>query len=354
MPSYLTSEVDLRKNIGTAPKAVSVKKMSRLESHSQRYLEMSHLIAITSENIPNRIHLVATQQSKLVVVDETTFTLEVTTLSEASAAIQNQACGLYVLVAGFEESLRINGKLSITNKNDSVSIIEITLGEHYFHCAKSIKRSKFWTPIDYSSAMDKPVAEASLSNSEIRDFIRQSPFLLLATQNQKGETDLSPRGDPGGFLKVIDENKILIPERPGNKIADSLSNLIGNDSMAIILFVPGSTLSLIVTGHGKITNDKTLLSEFEINNKSPKVVTELSVKNIYFGVNSAMVDNNLWDEAGFADRSILPSLGMMISDQLRSAGKIPGSDLAAGRVLGKVLGTISELAIKQDYKKNMY
>lgn len=352
--SYVTSEAEIREVIGTPPNTVSIKKMSLLEEHSKRYLTMSHLIAITAQNIPNRIHLVETQQSKLGVVDDTKFTLEVRNLAEIATPIQDEPCGLFVLVAGFEESLRINGKVSITSQGNEISVIEVKIDEHYFHCAKSIKRSQFWMSMDHTFSMDSPLKEAEFSDSHIKDFVQKSPFLLLATQNQQGETDLSPRGDPGGFLRVLDGHKVLIPERPGNKIADSLRNIVVNSSMAMILFVPGTKLSLILIGNGNLTNSQAVLKTAEIKNKIPKIGIELTVKKTYFGVNPALADQDLWDKAGFGNRSVFPSLGMMVSEQLQSAGKIPGSGSVIGRVFGKIVGAASELAIKQDYKKNLY
>lgn len=352
--SYITSEAEIREAIGTPPATVYLKKIRMLEKHSKRYLEMSHLIAIAAKNIPNRIHLVATQQIKMVIVDDTKITLKVRDNAETVTSIQDEPCGLYVLVSGFEESLRINGKICISSRGDGISVIEIKIDELYFHCAKSIKRSQFWTSMDYTFSMDNPLEETEFFDSNINDFIQKSPFLLLATQNQDGEADLSPRGDPGGFVRVLDRHKVLIPERPGNKIADSIRNIVVNSSMAIILFVPGTKLSLILIGNGKLTTSHAVLKTSEIRNKIPKIGIELTVKRTYFGINPALADQDLWDKSGFGNRSVFPSLGMIVSEQLQSAGKIPGSGSVIGRVFGKVVGAASEIAIKQDYKKNLY
>jgi len=352
--SYVTSEAEIRKVIGTPPATVYLKKISLLEKHSKRYLEMSHLIAITANNLPNRVHLVATRQSEMVILDDTKITLKVRDNAESFISIQDQPCGLYVLVSGFEESLRINGKICITSRGSGISDIEIKIDELYFHCAKSIKRSRFWTSMDNTFSVANPLEETEFFASNINDFIQKSPFLLLATQNQKGEADLSPRGDPGGFVRVLDRHKVLIPERPGNKIADSLRNIVDNSSIAIILFVPGTKLSLTLIGDGKLTTSHSVLETSEIRNKIPKIGIELTVKKTYFGINPALADQDLWDKSGFGDRSALPSLGMIVSEQLLSAGKIPGSGSVFGRVFGMAVGAASEIAIKQDYKKNLY
>ena len=99
---YITSEAGIREVIGSPPNAIYLKKISLLEAHSKRYLQMSHLMALSAKAIPNRIHLVATQQSKIVVVDNTKYTLEVRNVPEIVAPIRDEPCGLYVLVAGLQ------------------------------------------------------------------------------------------------------------------------------------------------------------------------------------------------------------------------------------------------------------
>ena len=351
--NYLTTEAEIREVIGTPPDTVYLKKISVLEEHSKRYLEMSHLIAISSKTLQNRIHLVARQQSKLLIIDDTKFSLEVSSIDDTASSIQDEPCGLYVLVAGFEESLRINGTVCVTFTGEGLSLIEVKIDELYFHCAKSIKRSRFWQSLDHSFSMASPLEEVKFSDSKIKDFIQQSPFLLLATENE-GEADLSPRGDPGGFVRVIDTSKVLIPERPGNKIADSLRNIVVNPSMAVILFIPGSTLSLILSGDGKLTNSQAILKASKVKNKTPKLGIEVTIKKTYFGINPALADTDLWDKTGFEDRTLLPSLGTIVSEQLQTIGKLPGSGSIIGRIVGKVVGTASDLAIKRDYKKNLY
>lgn len=352
--NYLTSEAEIREVIGTPPDTVYLKKIGLLEEHSKRYLDMSHLIAISSKAIQNRIYLIATKLCKLIILDETKFSLEVKNITDTTTPIRDEPCGLYVLVAGFEEALRINGTFCATYIGDGVSLIEVKIGELYFHCAKSIKRSQFWQSLDHDFSMLGALKEVKFSDCKVKDFIQQSPFLLLATENKEGGADLSPRGDPGGFMKVMDANKVFIPERPGNKIADSLRNIVVNSSIATILFIPGSTLTLILTGDGKLTNSQTLLKASEVKNKIPKLGIEFIVKKTYFGINPSLADINLWNKDSFEDRSMFPSLGTIVSEQLQTIGKLPGSGSVVGRILGKVVGVASDLAIKRDYKKNLY
>lgn len=346
--SYITSEAEAREIIGTPRAGLNLKKIDFLETHSKHYLKMSCLLAIASEKIPSRVLLVATQESQLSIESDTKFSLTVADNTLAALSIQNAPCGLYVLISGFEESLRINGKVSVSSLGEGETIIEIEIDEHYFHCAKSIRRSEFWGRVDSTFPATGPLTKATLSEKEVGDFIRQSPFLLLATQNEKGEADLSPRGDPAGFVRVLDNNKVLVPERPGNLIADSIRNIIVNPSVAMILFIPGSELTLTLIGKGKLTSASALLEASEMNKKIPKIGIELTVEDVYFGVNSALSQQDLWSKSGFGDRSAFPSLGMMISEQMQTAGKIPAGNSA------KAIGEASEIAIEKDYKENLY
>ena len=122
--------------------------------------------------------------------------------------------------------------------------------------------------------------------------------------------------------------------------------------MAIILFIRGTKLSLILIGNGKLTNSQAVLEASEIRNKILKIGIELIAQKTYFGVDPAWADTELWDEAGFENRTKFPSLGMIVTEQLQSFGKIPGSGSVMDRVFAKVVGAVSELAVKQDYKKN--
>ncbi len=352
--NYITTEDEMRSVIGTPHRSVYRKKIKYLEEHSKRFLKASCFIAITAKNIATGIHLVATQQSNLEIVDDITFIMTANIIIDNATFNKDEPCGLYVLIAGFEESLRINGKMSVIRAKTGSLVIKVKITELYFHCAKSIKRSIFWIPKDYSALTDKLLEKSKLSNTNVMAFIKNVPFLLLATQNRKGEVDLSPRGDPAGFVKVLDENRVLIPERPGNKIADSLTNIISNPKIALILFIPGSVESLILKGNARLTTSQTILEALEVKNKIPKIGIELTVTEVYFGINPVLENINLWDKTGFVVRSTFPSLGRIVSDQIQTARKTPGEGRIFGRVVRKMMTMLSDVAIKYDYRKNLY
>lgn len=100
-------------------------------------------------------------------------------------------------------------------------------------------------------------------------FIRRSPFLCLGTQDLSGRADVSPRGDPPGFVRVLDSNTLAIPDRPGNNRLDSLSNIIENPAVGLLFMIPGFDDTLRVNGMANIVTDPGLLATMEVNNRLP-------------------------------------------------------------------------------------
>ncbi len=350
----ITTEKELRATIGSAPSAIKVKKLDRLEEHSKRYLAMCDLMAISSDLFDETIKVISAKNANLIVDDDAHFSLSVTDPENGIKTGSRAKCGLYLLVAGFEESLRINGELSAQDSGDGNVTLQITIEELYFHCGKSIKRSHFWEPEILSTQETDNAAGDSLANPLIKDFLQHAQFLLIATQNQNGERDLSPRGDPAGFARILADDKLLIPERPGNKIADSLTNLLSDDRVVVLLINPGSNATLVVEGTAQMTASKALLADSAVQEKIPKLGIEISVTNCRFRENPELAKMDLWNKDKFGDRSQFPSLGRIISDQLQASGKMPGKKSGLGRMLGKAAGNASELLIQADYKKNLY
>src|SRR5262249_44013111 len=111
--------------------------------------------------------------------------------------------------------------------------------------------------------------ERSVVDSHCRAFIARSPFLLMATSDSNGRCDVSPKGDVPGFVVVLDERRIVIPDRPGNKRLDGLTNILANPHIGLIFLVPGREETLRINGRACVTRDPALLRRFEVNGKTP-------------------------------------------------------------------------------------
>lgn len=147
-------------------------------------------------------------------------------------------------------------------------------------------------------------------NEDYRAFIEVAPFVVLATAGPEG-LDCSPRGDTPGFVRVIDERTLALPDRPGNNRIDSLRNVIVQPQLALLFVIPGVGESLRVNGRGRITHDDKWLDSFAVEGKLPRTVLLIDVEAVYFHCSKALVRSNLWDPAHHVDRSRLPSAGQM-------------------------------------------
>ena len=151
-----------------------------------------------------------------------------------------------------------------------------------------------------------------------RIFIEHSPFLCIGTADAQGNADVSPRGDPAGFVRVIDEKTIIIPDRPGNNRADTMQNIIANPNVGILFLIPGIEDTLRLNGKAEIIDDPEALAPAAVNGKAPKLGIKVTVEEVFFHCAKAFRRSKLWDPAAQQDRAILPSLARMVMEQARA------------------------------------
>jgi PPOX class probable FMN-dependent enzyme len=149
-------------------------------------------------------------------------------------------------------------------------------------------------------------------NALTQQFIERSPFMCIATAAPGGGLDVSPRGDPAGFVRVLDEHTLLIPERPGNRIADTLTNLLADPRIALLFLIPGIGDSFRVNGRAVITDDADLLAPSAIEGKPPKLGLLVSIEEAYTQCSKALIRSDLWNPERHIERSALPSSGAIL------------------------------------------
>jgi uncharacterized protein len=145
-----------------------------------------------------------------------------------------------------------------------------------------------------------------------RQFIERSPFVCIATSRPDGGLDVSPRGDPPGFVRVLDERTLLMPERPGNRIADSLTNLLSDPRIAMLFLLPGIGDTFRVNGEAQIVEDQELLAPSAVEGKVPKLGILVSVREAYTQCPKALIRSDLWNPTLHIERSELPSSGQVL------------------------------------------
>ena len=152
--------------------------------------------------------------------------------------------------------------------------------------------------------------EISYVNEDYRAFIEVVPFAVLATAGPGG-LDCSPRGDAPGFVRVVDERTLALPDRIGNNRLDSLRNIIVEPRLALLFIIPGVDESLRVNGRGRISADPDLLDSFAVAGKLPRTVLLIDIDSVYFHCSKALVRSQLWNPTHHVERSRLPSAGQI-------------------------------------------
>lgn len=181
-------------------------------------------------------------------------------------------------------------------------------------------REVFKTPNPESLSQKKCIDHL---DKHARAFIARAPFLCMGTQAAEGLADVTPRGDPEGFVKVLDAHTLVIPERPGNNRIDSLINIVENPNVGLIFLVPGFDETLRVNGTAQVTTDPEILALMEVQDRLPRAAIVVSVVEVFLHCAKAFRRSKLWDPTSLQDRSEMPSLSKMVLDQSTGAPEDP-------------------------------
>ncbi len=174
-----------------------------------------------------------------------------------------------------------------------------------------------------------------------RAFIARAPFLVIGTQSREGRADVSPRGDPAGFVRVLDDATLAIPDRPGNNRLDSLVNILANPSVGLLFIIPGFDETLRVNGVARLAANPALLETMQVDGRLPRLAIVVTVREAFLHCAKAFRRARLWDPAQQRDRRELPTLSKMILDQTTGAPE--------GEAMRKIDDDLEE-----EYKRTMY
>ena len=148
-----------------------------------------------------------------------------------------------------------------------------------------------------------------------RHFIELSPFVVLASAGADGRVDCSPRGDPAGFVAILDDRTILLPDRRGNNRTDSLTNVLENPHVGMLFLIPGVNETLRLNGRATLTTDPALLEPLAVKGRIPRSGLLVEVEEVFLQCTKALVRSRLWAEESRVDRkTALPSFGTMLAD----------------------------------------
>jgi PPOX class probable FMN-dependent enzyme len=164
-----------------------------------------------------------------------------------------------------------------------------------------------------------------------RRFISLAPFFVIATAGKDGRVDASPRGGAPGFVRVVDENTLQLPDALGNNRLDSFTNIVQTGNVGLIFFIPGMDETLRVNGAAKLRDDAELLREFPHERHPPRCVVEIHVEEAYLHCAKALMRSKLWAPDYRIERAAMPSMGQMIKDQSGSAEPVESQAEAVAR-----------------------
>jgi PPOX class probable FMN-dependent enzyme len=193
-----------------------------------------------------------------------------------------------------------------------------TSQDHTISSTEQLER--LYSDAPYGPAVFK---ETDRISPQYRKLIEAAPFCVIATCGPEG-LDCSPRGDPPGFVRVVDEHTVLIPDRRGNNRIDSLRNLVRDPRISLLFLIPGVGETMRINGRAKISTDPKLTETFAINGKTPKCILVVTVERAYFQCTKAIIRSKLWDQASKVDRKTLPTPGAILAEL--TDGKMGGPE----------------------------
>jgi PPOX class probable FMN-dependent enzyme len=189
----------------------------------------------------------------------------------------------------------------------------------------------FGTPAATSIRKEVPALTPSY-----RKMIQASPFVAVATCAPEG-LDCSPRGDPAGFVRIVDDKTLMIPQRRGNQRVDTLRNLVRDPRIALLFLIPGIAETLRVNGRGVLTRNEAIRDSFAMNGKAPDLVIVVHIETVYFQCARALVRSKLWDPANFLRPGDVPTAGAILAEVTNGE---EGGDIYDRQLPGKIKETL--------------
>jgi PPOX class probable FMN-dependent enzyme len=263
----------------------------------------------------------------------------------APAAPSRDGVGAIFFVPGLGETLRVNGRVCTGEDG-----LEIAVEEAFIHCAKALIRSKLWSVAPETSTVGEDGGR-SLDSPAVRDFLARSPFAVVASADRAGAADVSPKGDPPGFARILDARHLALPDRVGNFRTDTFHNIIEDPRVALLFLAPGDLRTLTVTGRGAVTTRAPWLAEMAVAGKVPKAALVVEVEELALAPSQALAASGFWDPARHVDLARLPRMGDVLADHVR--GNKQGG-VAAKAIRGLVSGSMIERGLVKDYRDKLY
>jgi uncharacterized protein len=251
------------------------------------------------------------------------------------------------LLPGIGETLRVNG--SVAKRKGAETFVDVE--EAYVHCAQAVIRSRLWQPPVPAGPAPAIEGDGPLRGPGVADFLAAAPFLVLSTWDTSGGGDTSPRGDRQTVVRILDGRTLVIPDRRGNRRADSLHNLLQDDRLSFAALVPGRTGVLHVRGRGSITDDAVLLATMALRGTSPHAALLIDVDHAEVTASDAVARSRVW--TSHLDRGTAPDLMALAGNHL--AANLAGTRKSVLRIVAGIpgIGRVTRLAMNRLYRSGL-
>lgn len=242
------------------------------------------------------------------------------------------AVSLYFLVTGIGHGLRVNGHYDIQTRAGQ-PIMTVRVETAYLHCARAATRGDLWAA--------KPIAASEPPPSSLPALLAECRYALIHTSNAEGQSQLSPRGDPAGFMHCLDDGRLFLAERPGNKVAVSLSNILEQPAVAVVGLFPGWPGWLELAGTASIATDPYLLDRCTVAGKRPHLGILLSLDYWAWRPAMSLSSPSLWSPAsGTPTEAVVTPFARALAEHMQGKG-----------LMGKVVHKVVDTVVKRDMKR---
>lgn len=329
----------LESTVGRQPLAAMMKSIAELDAHCSAVLAYSTAAVMVHLDRDGVIHArVVGGRAGFAYPDGAS---HLAFEDQTARPEVGSAAALLFLVPGWRESLRVNGRI-----DDTGLVVE----EAFVHCGKAMIRSEFWSSPEAAEGR-QVVSESDRIDDAQQAFLATAPFAVIGSCDKDGRADASPKGDPAGFLKVLDDRSVAVPDRPGNRRTDTFHNLLERPAVTVLAMSPGDNRVLEIRGRARLTTDPALLATMAVQNQVPKLALVVDVDHSSLRASDAVQNAALWSPATHISEGALPRAAKIWADHVKSSDR---HGLAATAVRIGASEAAVRAGIAVDYRQNLY
>lgn len=336
--AVVTCDAQLEAVVGSRPAAVMLKSIRFLDEHCEQFLARSPYAVMGTTTPDGSLQMIAWGGEPGLAVPRSDTVLELGDVSGRDV-VDGAPAALIALVPGYGETLRINGRLRVHGDVATIDVEEALL-----HCAKAIMRSELWT------APGTPQQRGGAAEPTVESFLADAPFVVLMSTDAGGHADVSPKGDPPGLIRRIDDTTIAIADRPGNRRTDTLHNLMDDPRIALLAMQPGSDYVAEIRGTARVCTDEALLESMRLRDRTPKVALVIDVEHCDLRNEPAVSAADLWNPSRRIADGALPRAARIWADHVRR-----NTDAGTGARIARRLVSATAVAagVAVDYRTNL-